>query len=154
MYLFYLIWSGIAQTIIWLSMFIFWVIMPRGHVGSYERFGETICLHTQGQNVGIHLQVTSCNLEDQHLHLRCCENPKYHVIWRSTDWTTGVRFFVIASTLVLGPTQPPVWLVPGAFLPWVNSQSAKLTTALHLVLRLLMRYALPTFLHMSSWHGD
>jgi hypothetical protein len=35
-------------TVVELSMFVFWVVTPRGFVGRYQRFGGTYFFHLQG----------------------------------------------------------------------------------------------------------
>jgi hypothetical protein len=34
-----------------LSVLVFWVVMPSGLIGRYQRFGGTCCLHLQGLTV-------------------------------------------------------------------------------------------------------
>jgi hypothetical protein len=48
----------------------------------------------------------------------------------------GIFLFTTASRTALGPTQPPIQWVPGAFFPWGQSgRGVKLTTHVHLVPR-------------------
>jgi hypothetical protein len=57
-----------------------------------------------------------------------------------------IFLFSTASRPTLGPIQPPVRCVPGALSPGV-----KLTTHLHLVLRLRIHGAVPSLPHTYSW---
>jgi len=58
-------------------------------------------------------------------------------------------FFLFANTSisVLGPTQPPMQWVPAVLTPGIKRRGVKLTTHLHLVLRSIMRGAVPSFSH-------
>jgi hypothetical protein len=59
----------------------------------------------------------------------------------------------IMSRPTLGSTQPPIQWVPGLFSWRQSGQGMKLTTHLHLVLRLRMLGAIPPLPHMSAWRG-
>jgi hypothetical protein len=57
------------------SLLVFWVVTPCGLVHRYQHFGETYCLHLQGWNICIYLQVHMVvTPEDQHQHLHCYKN--------------------------------------------------------------------------------
>jgi hypothetical protein len=44
-------------TVVKMSMLVFWVVLPRRLVGTYECFGGTYCLHLQGYPEEQHRQV-------------------------------------------------------------------------------------------------
>jgi hypothetical protein len=60
----------------------------------------------------------------------------------------GTFIFLTSSLQVLGPTQPPIQWVPGAFAPGVSRRGVKLTTHFQLVPRSRIRgYILSISLH-------
>jgi hypothetical protein len=58
-----------------MSMFVFWVVTPRGLVGKYQRFKETYCLHLQGwrrrQYVSSNRRYVPMNYDLEDFHREC-----------------------------------------------------------------------------------
>jgi len=86
-------------------------------------------------------------------------STSYSVIWSScsSDVTGtllvplwGLLLALAVSRPALGPTQPPIQWVPGILSRGYSGRGVKLTTHLHLVLRLRMRGAIPPLPHMSQ----
>jgi hypothetical protein len=81
----------------------------------------------------------------------------------ATGWTTGARFpagatmgLCILDTgcrLALKPNQPPNQWIPGALTPGAERPDRESVHSPPLVPRLIMRRAIPSLLHTSSWRG-
>jgi hypothetical protein len=79
---------------------------------------------------------------------------------RATGWTTRVRFpavqdffFSTASRPTLGPTQPPIQLVPGALSLGVKRQGPEADHSPPSSAEVKNYGGIPPLPHMSSWRG-
>jgi hypothetical protein len=63
-----------------------------------------------------------------------------------------IFLFSTASTLILGPTQPPIQWVPGAFSVAVKRQEREADQSSPFSAEVMKGGAIPPLPHMFSWH--